>query len=77
MEMFVIGIACVVLTVVAMKTPNFAAKVKAWWGKGKAELASLRGDIAGAHDAVGEFKGKFEGEIAALKDRLKRAGIAE
>lgn len=43
--------------------PAAFAKAKAWWTKGKQDLASVRGDVTSAHQRLD----KLEADVAALK----------
>lgn len=45
--------------------PAAAAKAKAWWTKGKQDLASVRGDVASAHQRLD----KLEADVAELKGK--------
>lgn len=51
-----------------MYVPKVAAKVSAWWTKGKTEIAAVKADVASAHS-------KIDAVVADVA-KLKAAGPA-
>jgi hypothetical protein len=62
-----IGAGGVVAIYGLSKSPAALAKLKAWWGKGKADLATLRGDVAAAHAKATDVEAKVSGLAGEAK----------
>jgi hypothetical protein len=51
--------------------PAALAKLKAWWNKGKADLATIQGDVANAQTAAAAVDAKIEAKVLPLITRLR------
>lgn len=74
MELFHIGLGAVLAVVVYLVfiacthgLPYLWTKLKSWWTAGKAELVTIKGDVAAAQAKVTTLEQSFGNDIATLK----------